>query len=148
MWQTPKIDWEIKPFVNGRYMGDWFNVEDYNRIIDNLRYLHAAGQNVYTVVFDILGMSSQDRSGFPCAGDINALEESLYRITTNTYAPPDYAGQAIWTSNGKTPTADDLNRIERACVAVYAKLNETPLSTYRTADGGAFIASGDALMVR
>ena len=148
MWQTPKTDWEIKPLVNGRYMGDWFNVEDYNRIIGNLRYLHAAGQNVYAVVFDILGMSSQDRSGFPRADDINALEESLYRIATYTYTPPDYTGKSVWAGNGKTPTADDLNRIERACAAVYTKLNETPLKAFRTAEGGAFIASGNTLMVR
>jgi len=148
MWQTPKTNWEIKPLVNGRYMGDWFNVEDYNRIIGNLRYLHAAGQNVYAVLFDILGMSPQNRSGFPRADDINVLEESLYRITTNTYAPPDYTGKVTWASNGKTPTADDLNRIERACATIYAKLNETPLKTYRTVDGRAFVASGNTLMVR
>jgi len=148
MWQTPKTDWEIKPLVNGRYMGDWFSVEDYNRIIGNLRYLHAAGQNVYAVVFDILGMSPQDRSGFPRASDTNALEESLCRITTNTYAPPDYTGRVTWACNGKTPTTDDLNRIERACAAIFAKLNETPLTAFRTADGGAFIASGKTYMVR
>jgi len=148
MWQTPKTDWEIKPFVNGRYMGDWFNVEDYNRIIGNLRYLHAAGQNVYAVVFDILGMSMQDHSGFPRAGEINALEESLYRIAANTFTPSDYTGKATWTSNGKTPTADDLNRIERACVAIFAKLNETPLKAFHTADSGALITNDGTLMVR
>lgn len=148
MWQTPKTDWAIKPQVNGRYMGDWFNVEDYNRIIGNLRHLHAAGQNVYAVVFDILGMSPQDRTGFPHAGEINALEECLYRITANTFTPRDYTGKATWAENGKTPTADDLNRIERACAAIYAKLNETPLKAFRTVDGGALVTSGGTFMVR
>lgn len=148
MWLKPKTDWEIKPPVNGRYMGDWFNVEDYNRIIGNLRYLHTAGQNVYAVVFDILGMTPQDRTGFPRAGEINALEESLYRITINTYAPLDYTGKATWADNGKTPTVNDLNRIERACASIFAKLNETPLKAFHTADGGALVTSDGTFMVR
>ena len=148
MWQAPKTDWEIRPPVNGRYMGDWFNVEDYNRIIGNLRYLHAAGQNVYAVVFDILGMSPQDRNGFPRAGEINALEESLYRVAENTFKPSDYTGKAIWAGNGKTPSVDDLNRIERACAAIFAKINETPLKVFHTANGGVLLTSGGTFMVR
>jgi len=148
MWLTPKTDWEIKPPVNGRYMGDWFNVEDYNRIIGNLRYLHAAGQNVYAVVFDILGMTPQDRTGFPRAGEINALEESLYRITINTYTPLDYTGKATWAANGTTPTVNDLNRIEHTCAAIFAKLNETPLKAFHTANGGALVTNDGTFMVR
>lgn len=135
MWQTPKIDWEIKPLVNGRYQGDWFNVEDYNRIIGNLRYLHAAGQNIYSVVFSLLGMKTKDRAGIPLAGDINALEESLYRIVSNTFAPPNYTGKKTWLANGATPTVDDLNRIERACKSIYEDL------TFN-ADYKAYVPSG------
>jgi len=149
MWQTPKTDWEIKPYVDGRYQGDWFNVDDYNRIIGNLRYLHAAGQNVYGVAFDILGMSTADTTGFPHASDINALEDNLYTLTQNTYSPPDYTGKKTWAGNGSTPTTDDLNRIEQACAAIYSKLNETPLANFLTFDGGAFITNdGYTLMVR
>lgn len=148
MWQTPKTDWEIKPLINGLYQGDWFNVEDYNRIIGNLRYLHAAGQNVYDVAFSILGMSTKDRTGFPRAGDINALEDNLYAITQSTYNPPDYSGKKTWAGNGATPTVDDLNRLERACAAIYAQLNETPLRTYITVDGETFVANSQILKVR
>lgn len=130
MWQTPKTDWEIKPYIDGRYQGDWFNVDDYNRIVGNLRYLHAAGQNVYDVVFDILGMSAADTEGFPHAGDINALEDSLYALTQNTYAPPDYTGKKTWAGNGSTPTVDDLNRIEQACLDLRAKYDETNMRRF------------------
>lgn len=149
MWQTPKTDWEIKPCVNGRYQGDWFNAEDYNRIVGNLRYLHDAGQNVYGVAFSILGMTSADVTKFPAAGDINALEESLYALVQNTYLPPDYAGKKTWTGNGPTPAADDLNRLESACAGLYAKYNETPLNAFVPSGSDALLTSGgDTFKVR
>ena len=149
MWQTPKTDWEIKPYVNGLYQGDWFNIEDYNRIVGNLRYLHAAGQNVYAVLFSILGMSSAVRNVFPKAADINALENVLYTLTQNTYVPPTYAGKKTWAGGGVTPIVDDLNRIEQACADLYAQFNETPLENFIPSDADSLITSdGNTLMTR
>jgi len=148
-WQTPKTDWEIKPYLNGRYQGDWFNVEDYNRIAGNQRYLHAAGQNVYGVTFSIASMVDQVINAFPHAIDINVLEDNLYAIVSNTYSPPDYTGKKTWTGNGATPTVDDLNRIERACADILAKYDETPLKALVTATAEPFITSdGNTFMVR
>lgn len=148
MWQTPKTDWEIKPYVDGRYQGDWFNVDDYNRIVGNLRYLHAAGQNVYDVIFDILGMSSAAVTEFPSASDINVLEDNLYSIIQNTYDPA-YAGKTTWVGNGSTPTVDDLNRIEQACADLYAKYSEAPLLNFIPYGADALITTdGDTFMVR
>lgn len=149
MWQTPKTNWAIQPYVNGRYQGDWFNIGDYNRIIGNLRYLHAAGQNVYAAVFSILGLSSALISGFPLAGDINALEDSLFALTDNTYAPPTYTGKKAWAAGGVTPTVADLNRIEQACADLYAKYNETPLERFvpNGADG-LLTSTGATFMTR
>ncbi len=148
MWQTPKTDWAIQPYVSGRYQGDWFNIEDYNRIVGNLRYLHAAGQNVYATVFSILGMSSARITAFPRASDIGALEDVLYALTQNTYSPPTYAGKRSWSDGGVTPDVTDLNRIEQACADLYAKYNETPRSEYHLADGSAYNTTDGALMVR
>lgn len=149
MWQTPKTDWEVKPYVNGRYQGDWFNVADYNRIVGNLRYLHAAGQNVYATVFSILGMSSALIGEFPRADDINVLEDSLFALTENTYSPPDYTGKKTWAAGGVTPIADDLNRIEQACADLYAEYNETSLENF-IPDGadGLLTSTSDTFMTR
>ncbi len=149
MWQTPKTDWEIKPYVNGLYQGDWFNIEDYNRIIGNLRYLHAAGQNVYAVAFEILGMITAVRNVFPKAADINALEDNLYALTQNTYDPPDYTGKKTWSGGGATPTVDDLNRIEQACADLYANFNETPLELFVPSGADTLLTTdGNTFMVR
>ena len=130
MWQTPKTNWEIKPYINGIYQGDWFNIEDYNRIVGNIRYLHAAGQNVYAKVFSILGLSPAVRNAFPRAGDINTLENALYALVQNTYSPPSYTGKKTWVGGSATPTFEDLNRIEQACLSLYNKYNETALKRY------------------
>jgi hypothetical protein len=149
MWQTPKTNWEIQPYVNGRYQGDWFNIADYNRIVGNLRYLHAAGQNVYDAVFSILGMSSALISGFPVAGDINALEDSLLALAENTYSPPTYTGKKTWAAGGVTPITDDLNRIEQACADIYAKYNETPLENFIPDDADGLLTNmGNTFMTR
>jgi len=141
MWQTPKTNWAIQPYVSGRYQGDWFNVGDYNRIVGNLRYLYAAGQNVYATVFSILGMSSALITAFPQAADINALEDVLYALTQNTYSPPTYTGKVTWVGGGVTPTVTDLNRIEQACADLYAKYNETSLKTFIPSGADGLITS-------
>lgn len=147
-WLTPKTNWEIKPFVDGLYQGDWFNVADYNRIAGNLRYLHAAGQNVYSVSFSIPSITDQTLNGYPHAGDMNALEDALYAIASNTIMPGDYSGKATWTGNGATPTVDDLNRIERACADIYLALAETAVNDFYTSDEERFFVPGGAFRVR
>lgn len=149
MWQTPKTDWEIKPYVNGIYQGDWFNIEDYNRIIENIRYLHAAGQNVYANVFAILGMSPAVRNAFPRASEINTLENALYALIQNTYSPPSYTGKKTWVGGSATLTFEDLNRIEQACLSLYNKYNETALKRYVPSDATSLVTSdGSTFMTR
>ena len=37
-WQTPKTDWQIRYDENGLYTGDYFEAEDYQRIVGNIEY--------------------------------------------------------------------------------------------------------------
>lgn len=39
VWKQPKTDWKIEYDENGDYIGDYFEVADYNRIKNNLAYL-------------------------------------------------------------------------------------------------------------
>jgi len=148
-WTGTKTDWEIKPYVNGRYQGDWFNVGDYNRIAGNLRYLHIAGQNILSVSFAIPSINGQSLNGFPHASDMNALEDALYAITQNVYAPGGYTGKNTWSGNGATPTVDDLNRIEQACATIYAYFGGIADNALFTSGGEPLVDSeGDTLRVR
>ena len=39
MWIEPKTDWSAQYSDTGRFIGDFFNITDYNRIKNNLLYL-------------------------------------------------------------------------------------------------------------
>ena len=46
-WVTPKTDWQASYDENGNYTGDYFNIEDYNRIIGNLTYLKVLADTLF-----------------------------------------------------------------------------------------------------
>lgn len=149
-WLTPKTNWEIKPLVDGLYQGDWFNYTDFNRIAGNLRYLHAAGQNVYSATFSIPSITDQSVNNIPHASDLNALEDALYAIATNTFMPEDYSGKVTWVANGATPTVDDLNRIEEAIADIYTELNAVSILQQFSTDSSEPVITSDGsyFMVR
>lgn len=149
MWQEPKTDWEIKPYINGLYNGDWFNAEDYNRIAVNLRYLRIVGQTLYGVIISLVEMPAVTVNTYPRASMFQAVEDNLYAIISRTYTPAAYTGKRTWADNGATPTVGDLNRIERSCAQLLAKFDETPLAALVTSGGDDFITvDGNNFMVR
>lgn len=140
LWSAPKTDWEIKPYVNGIFQGDWFNVADYIRVATNIRFLHYYGQIIYAVTFSITAMPDVTLNSFVRPAEINLLEDNIYTLTQNLYEPPTYTGKATWVGNGATPDAADLNRMEQACAGIYADM-------IATADYESFIPLGsDALI--
>lgn len=40
-WIEPKTDWKVEYDENGNYIGDYFNAEDVNRMINNLKNIAA-----------------------------------------------------------------------------------------------------------
>ena len=135
LWSTPKTDWSIKPYVNGIYQGDWFNVADYARIADSIRLLHYIGQDVYNVTFSIADMPDVTLNNFVRPAEVNLLEDNVYALTQNLYDPPAYTGKVTWVGNGATPSVADLNRMEQALADIYANMVAT--ATYQQ-----FIPSG------
>lgn len=119
LWAAAKTDWEIKPYVNGIYQGDWFNVADYIRIATNIRFLHHYGQIIYGVAFSITAMPDVILNNFVRPAEINLLENNIYALTQNLYDPPTYTGKTTWVGNGATPDVDDLNRMEQALQDIY-----------------------------
>lgn len=146
---TPKTDWEIKPRVNGMYNGDWFNLEDYERITCNLATLQVLGQNIYSVSIPFVGMPTRYRSEYPRAEDFNGIEENLLALAQKTLFPSGYDGRKTWLPNGPTPTVEDLNRIEGAMLKLYETYRSVGTWTefvpadedgLLTADGTSFLA--------
>ncbi len=112
MWIQPKI-WKKE---------DHFNIEDYNRIKNNLQELRALAVTLYPD-FAIKEMgpdkSYQDYSFY--ADEINTLEENLRRIRDSIY--PYWKGETMtWYENQPFPDYRALNRIEGGCLKMYENL--------------------------
>lgn len=150
LWSAPKTDWEIKPYVNGIYQGDWFNVADYTHLANAIRFLHYYGQIIYGVTFSISYMPDVTLNNFVRPAEINLLEDNVYALTQNLYDPPTYAGKTTWVGNGATPDFADMNRLGQACVDIYADRIAT--ATYQkfvpSGSDSLVTADGDTFYVR
>lgn len=117
MWQEPKTDWSAD---------DYINIADYNRIIGNIAYLHDLQQELYKPV-PYTELAEKTVSDYPYAWEFNAIESFLNALSDNTFPFVNYE-RWYWIDNGPTPTYDDLNRIESACLAFYKGYNRQKLT--------------------
>lgn len=137
-WQTPKTDWEIKPLdEQGRYNGDWFNWQDYERIRGNIEFLAelyrkqippmisiddtVVAYPEYTGYVSGATITDELRYAAPVIVDkhINPIEQNLGYLLDFAPRPVDYSGTKRWRANDRTPTVDDINRWERYCLHLY-----------------------------
>lgn len=132
MWQTPKTNWKE---------GDFFNIEDYNRIKGNLNEIRSQALLLWPD-FDFEEMGSdktyQDYGFY--ADEINRFEANVGHICAGTYPFKTGSRQTFYDNQ---PFIDwkELNRIEEACRLIYSNIQ----SRYNgrrtlsfTLNGGAF----------
>lgn len=105
-WIEPKTDWTSSTR---------FNIEDYNRIKNNLTYLHDVAL-VRIGTFDIEDMGSDlvvgvDESKNWDVNVFNAFENNLHTIS-NKIINADIGGKKTFYENGVFPDFAELNRIE------------------------------------
>lgn len=108
-WRTPKTDWK---------QGDAFNFEDYNRIKNNLVYLHELAVSLWKP-FDIEDMGD-DIYDYQTAWDVdvfNKWERNLDVIDNNIFWQ-DFGTMQVFFTNGKFIDHNELNRIEGAILAM------------------------------
>lgn len=105
LWHTPKTNWKAT---------DRFNYVDYNRIKNNLTYLHELAQEVYKQ-FQIADMGEDitDYTGWFTAAAFNAFESNLEMINKNIFTQ-DYGVSQRFFDNGAFIQWQELNRIESA----------------------------------
>lgn len=120
-WQTPKTNWSSYIDSDGNYVGDRFNASDFNRIKNNLVYLHELATQLYRE-FDINDIGG-DRTpaDFFYADEINKLEDNLKSINANT-VKRNYGTAPTYKDNGKTMDFKELNRLESATLDIYNRL--------------------------
>lgn len=104
-WVTPKVNWKST---------DKFNIEDYNRIKNNLEYLHERACKLY-LSFDIEDMG-EDLLTYTPDWDVdrfNEFERNLDEINKHVYTQ-DFGASQTFYPNGVFIKYDELNRIENA----------------------------------
>lgn len=133
-WITPKTDWAIiYDDVVNRYIGDYFNVADYNRIKNNLMELkELAKLLIYPVPNFTVGADKHfpdaehpdyDNDNF-FADEINKIEDGLYALDE---AMPfvNFGDKQTFFDNGRFIDYNELNRIESAQLRLYNILTDS-----------------------
>ena len=116
MWQTPKTTWAP---------GDYFNIEDYNRIKGNLNVLHEIAMSAW-LEFPFVKMGADktyaDVSYY--ADEINLFESNLEAINSNT-CDLEIGDTQTYEANKLFIGSVELNRIESACLKLHEYLTGT-----------------------
>ena len=115
---TPYTAWTIQYDSEGEYTGDFFNVEDYDRIKQNIEYLREYAYFLYGG-FTLRGMVAVTVESYGYASTIDALDANLEAIAANTFRPPDMMPVKQWRGNQPPPGAADWNRIENTCLLLF-----------------------------
>lgn len=110
IWTKPKTDW--KPT-------DRFNKEDFNRIKNNMIFLHDVGSEMYGE-FDIedMGEDITSYADYWNVSHFNAIENNLDIINKNT-VQEDFGLKQTFYPNGLFIRFSELNRIEQAQARIY-----------------------------
>lgn len=126
-WITPKTDWKTEYDSSGRYVGDYFNVDDYNRIKNNLLIVrdlatHIIGNVPETPVgidkhLPIDASPDYDNDHF-FADEFNLIENGLYALD-NVLDFVDFGPKKTFYDNGQFIDYQELNRIENAELTLY-----------------------------
>lgn len=109
VWKEPKTDWTAQ---------DAFNYKDYNRIKNNLTYLHNEAVEIWGD-FDIDDMGADmtsNRQGWNYRY-FNAIESNIDTINKHIFTQ-DYGFRQTFYSNGPFIGFSELNRIEGATLSM------------------------------
>ena len=112
-WIEPKTNWTSQ---------DFFNIEDYNRIIGNVAYLKELVIELFTQPnLDENSADEKDYTSMIYASEINAIENNLEQINQSSYSL-EIGETKTYYPNEKTMNYEELNRIESACLLIYNTL--------------------------
>jgi hypothetical protein len=116
-WIEPKTDWDIT---------DYFNIDDYGRIVNNIAYLKEYAKtillNLENVEFSENIVNDKTYTSMIYASEINAIEDKLEELNLKTYAV-NIGEKKTYYPNEKTMNYDDLNRIETACLNIFKTIS-------------------------
>ena len=111
-WIEPKTNWKSS---------DYFNIEDYNRIIGNIEYLKALAGDLFRTISDISLGDEKTYLSMIYAREMNTIEDALETLNLETYGLK-IGEKQTFKANGSTPLWSEFNRIESAILLLYETL--------------------------
>lgn len=118
-WIEPKTDWSAEYSDTGLFLGDFFNITDYNRIKNNLLYLRELATHLMYGVPEItVGEDKESYEEYFFADEINLIEDGL-KTLDDFIGWVDFGDKQTFYDNGRFIDADELNRIESAELELY-----------------------------
>jgi hypothetical protein len=119
-WITPKTDWRNT---------DNINIEDYNRIIGNLEFIHAEMSKIgYRYNITPIGNVTHNREDVLFV--LNGVENNTQTTADNTTVRPEYQGSIEQFGNKPFWDWHDLNRIEGNIFGFRRNLNAATEAQY------------------
>lgn len=113
-WIEPKTDWVET---------DRFNIEDFNRIKNNLAWLYKFSLNFFNMYsIEPMGENIESYESYWNVDTFNKFERNLDRIGEK--AKIDVGDSTTFYYNGLFITFEELNRIESASLRIYERLKE------------------------
>jgi len=140
IWINPKTDWTID---------DRFNIEDYNRIKNNLNYLHRKSEDIYgEYAIEDMGADVISHAGFWDVDTFNKFESNLETINAHMINA-DIGLKQTFYPNGVFIGHAELNRLENAILTLKAVIDgwyeAMPVLSFRL--GGQKLGSDRVLRV-
>lgn len=108
-WIEPKTNWVAT---------DYFNIEDYNRIIGNIAHLKALADDLFVKLTDLSMGEEKTYLSLIYAREMNNIESSLETLNLETY-DFDIGETTEYKANSSTPLYTEFNRIESAILLLY-----------------------------
>ena len=104
-WHPPKVNWKIT---------DRFNIQDYNRIKNNLEYLNERASKLYAqFIIEEMGPDKETYRSYYYAYEFNRFERNLEVINKHILTQ-DYGVSQKFYDNGHFIDYRELNRLEGA----------------------------------
>lgn len=113
-WTEPKTNWT---------KDDFFNIEDYRRITNNIMYLKDFLDSLFYGLSDMQSMSEKNISEPIYAREINDIENNIELLNIETYKL-EIGDTKEYFPNQRTMDFNELNRIEKAMFDIYTKMKK------------------------
>lgn len=116
MWIEPKVDWADSDFIKN---------SDFNRIVNNLKYL---GDNIEHYIEnvglspDFLSIPEKMKGTKPKASEYNAVEDALDKVNAASFEL-NIGERKNYAPNRRTIDSNELNRIERSMLEIKNKVD-------------------------